>query len=725
MRKLTLLLSLLLYVFYANAQSNTGYYNGTEGKDGDELKAALNDIISGHQVWSYSSSKTIFKLSDADPDNADNVILVYTGRSEDNGNYGTGGNYINREHVWAKSHGFNYIPPMYGDAHNLKPSDASVNQDKSNKDFDNGGTQHPEATGCYYTEYTWEARDEVKGDIARIIFYMSTRYEGENGESDLEVVDAINTSPLPEHGRLSTLLEWNLQDPPDDFEMNRNNVIYTYQRNRNPFVDDPNFAQLIWGGGIAATVAIGNVSLNPVMPVAGEAVEVKANISSTEGDISSAQVKWGLAWNELGNTVEMSVVSGDSYSGSIPGQAEGTYVYYSITATNEADDVSSSVVYVYYVPKPFTGTLISIYDIQGQQVHSPYKGQVVSTTGIITGKFEDHYYIQDGFGKWNGLFVYDAGKLQNIGDSIIVTGLIEEWYDKTEMKEISDYYFISANHDLPEPLEVMTGEVEEGHEGVVVKVKEAVCTDNNYQGNHGMWTVNDGSGILRILNTAVFEYEPTLGTPYDIKGPMNWDFDEWKIDLRYEDDVQLANDNTPPTVTSIEIITKTNIKVVFSEDVDQQTGEDAGNYSVNNDITVDAANQHALVKSQVNLTVSELIDGNYEIIIQNVADLSGNVMVPVTIPFSVGIEELFNGAEVNIYPVPVKDKINIEFTMRGPETIQLSVMNITGLAIYEQHHETQAGRNKLSLDLENMSSGPYFIRLSSSHEVFYRIIVVQ
>ena len=86
---------------------------------------------------------------------------------------------------------------------------------------------------------------------------------------------------------------------------------------------------------------------------------------------------------------------------------------------------------------------------------------------------------------------------------------------------------------------------------------------------------------------------------------------------------------------------------------------------------------------------------------------------------------MFNGAEVNIYPVPVKDKINIEFTMQGTETLQLSVMNITGLAIYEQHHETQAGRNKLSLDLENMSSGTYFIRRSSSHEVFYRIIVVQ
>ncbi len=70
-----------------------------------------------------------------------------------------------------KSHGtFDGITPMDSDVHNLKPADASVNQSRSNKDFDNGGTQHPEATDCYFTADTWEPRDAAKGDIARIIF---------------------------------------------------------------------------------------------------------------------------------------------------------------------------------------------------------------------------------------------------------------------------------------------------------------------------------------------------------------------------------------------------------------------------------------------------------------------------------------------------------------------------------------------------------------------------
>ena len=261
MKRIKLIVLLLFASSFMMAQ-HTGYYNGTQGKSGDELKAALNDIIQGHTTYSYYFSKEIFKLSDADPLNSDNVIQVYTGFSHDNSDYGNSGLQLNREHVWAKSHGnFTDVLPMYSDVHNLKPSASSVNQDKSNLDFDNGGTQHDVATGCYYTDDTWEARDEVKGDIARIIFYMSTRYEGEDGELDLEVVDEINTYPLPEHGKLSTLLEWNQQDPPDEFERNRNDVIYSFQQNRNPFIDDPNFAELIWGGATANAIAIEYVEI--------------------------------------------------------------------------------------------------------------------------------------------------------------------------------------------------------------------------------------------------------------------------------------------------------------------------------------------------------------------------------------------------------------------------------------------------------------------------------
>ncbi len=232
-----------------SAQIPAGYYDGTENLSGEPLKTALHNIIDDHVEYSYNALRDyILRDTDEDPDNSNNVILLYTGRSQAKSTFGGGINDWNREHVWAKSHGdFGNSPPCGTDAHHIRPTDASVNSSRGNKDFDNGGTPHPEATGCRSDSDSWEPRDEVKGDVARMLFYMAVRYEGDSGEPDLEVVDAVNTYPKPEHGKLSTLLEWHEQDPPDDFEINRNEVIYSYQQNRNPFIDHPEFVAKIFG----------------------------------------------------------------------------------------------------------------------------------------------------------------------------------------------------------------------------------------------------------------------------------------------------------------------------------------------------------------------------------------------------------------------------------------------------------------------------------------------
>ncbi|MCD4737073.1 MAG: endonuclease [Bacteroidales bacterium] len=236
-----------LFYFHGFSQIPPGYYNNAAGLYGQQLKTALHNIIDNHYEQSYDDLKDILKETDEDPNNSQNVILLYTGRSQNKNTFGGGPNDWNREHVWAKSHGgFGNNPPCGTDAHHIRPTDASVNSDRGNKDFDNGGQQHPEATGCYYTEYTWEPRDAVKGDVARMILYMDVRYEGGSGEPNLTAVNAINTSPDPEHGRLNTLLEWHESDPPDAFEINRNNVIYSYQNNRNPFIDHPEYVDYIW-----------------------------------------------------------------------------------------------------------------------------------------------------------------------------------------------------------------------------------------------------------------------------------------------------------------------------------------------------------------------------------------------------------------------------------------------------------------------------------------------
>jgi len=242
------LIACSFWMLTLHAQVPPGYYDGTEGLYGTQLKAVLHGIIDEHDAPSYNDLRDfILPESDEDPANSNNVILLYTGRSQAKNTFGGNPDEWNREHVWAKSHGdFGNDPPCGTDAHMVRPTDVSVNGDRGNKDFDEGGQQHPEATGCYFTAYTWEPRDAVKGDVARMILYMDVRYEGDNGELDLTAVDAVNTAPAPEHGRLSTLLAWHAQDPPDAFEINRNNVVYSYQGNRNPFIDHPEFVANIW-----------------------------------------------------------------------------------------------------------------------------------------------------------------------------------------------------------------------------------------------------------------------------------------------------------------------------------------------------------------------------------------------------------------------------------------------------------------------------------------------
>lgn len=222
------------------------YKNIPSGLSGKALKDTLYGLIKNNTKFNYSDLWTILKNSDEDPKNPNNIIGIYSGLSISKEPQ----TYWNREHVWSKSHGnFGTEIGAGTDAHHLRPENPSVNSLKSNLDFDNGGIPVPGAPNCKYDNDSWEPRDEVKGDIARMIFYMSVRYKGENNEPYLEIVNYIPSSPNnePFYSKLNTLLQWNLQDKPDDYEINRNNVIYSFQKNRNPFIDYPEWVTAIWG----------------------------------------------------------------------------------------------------------------------------------------------------------------------------------------------------------------------------------------------------------------------------------------------------------------------------------------------------------------------------------------------------------------------------------------------------------------------------------------------
>lgn len=222
------------------------YYKEAIGKEGQALKVALHEIIDGHTQLDYSIAWEALKETDEDPNNQNNVILFYSGESRAKSRNGGNVGDWNREHTWAQSHGsFGTSKGPGTDIHHLRPTDVQVNSSRGNLDFDNGGSPVKGCNGCFITESSFEPPDRVKGDVARILFYMATRYEP-GDKVDLELNEKLNNGNTPYHGKLSTLLKWHEQDPVDEFEENRNNVIQKWQGNRNPFIDHPEWVNLIW-----------------------------------------------------------------------------------------------------------------------------------------------------------------------------------------------------------------------------------------------------------------------------------------------------------------------------------------------------------------------------------------------------------------------------------------------------------------------------------------------
>lgn len=236
------------------AFDSNSYYAPTSGLSGESLASTLNSIIRNHQYYSYTPCTWVMlEQADEDPQDPNSVIGFYTRRSILKSQRDQGGNtpdYWNREHIWPKNHGFpNKSQYGYTDGHALRATDKSVNADRADHDFAEGGTSHWECSGCKLTSNTWEPPDEVKGDTARMMFYMAVRYDGgdNSGVSDLTLVDRITSVGELSMGDLCDLMAWHLEDPVSAAEQSRNDIIYSWQGNRNPFIDHPEFAVSIWG----------------------------------------------------------------------------------------------------------------------------------------------------------------------------------------------------------------------------------------------------------------------------------------------------------------------------------------------------------------------------------------------------------------------------------------------------------------------------------------------
>lgn len=264
---------LLVLVLLSNqAQVPSGYYDSAENLSAYELKTALHNIIDDHSAQGYGDLWTFIKNNTIDTyyENDGTILDIYsenpTGDDPYNftittdqcGNYSSEGDCYNREHSFPQSW-FSKASPMVTDVHHIFATDGKVNSMRSSYPYgnvgsasstsDNGSKLGSGASDLGYTGIVFEPIDEFKGDLARAQFYMATRYEDiiDGWESNAsEILDGSNQQVYKEWF-VDLLLEWHELDPVSQKELDRNDAAYPYQGNRNPFVDNPDYVNCIWG----------------------------------------------------------------------------------------------------------------------------------------------------------------------------------------------------------------------------------------------------------------------------------------------------------------------------------------------------------------------------------------------------------------------------------------------------------------------------------------------
>jgi endonuclease I len=308
MKKFILFLFLPL-VSISFAQPPSGYYNPANGLTGTALQAALHNIIDNHNVISYNGLWAAFQYTDALPNGK--VWDMYsncswTFFSNQCGNYNSECDCYNREHSWPKSW-FGDQSPMNSDLFHLYPTDGWVNNKRGNYPFgevssptytSSNGSKVGSNTYPGYSGTVFEPIDEYKGDFARTYFYMSVRYYNE--DNNWPGSDMTNGAQLKPWA-LAMMRDWHLGDPVSTKEINRNNAVYSYQQNRNPFIDHPEFAAQIWGWptGVNNPGVNQNVSVYPVPAVSTCTIEhagfYTEDVTITFSDLSGRQFQVGYS----------------------------------------------------------------------------------------------------------------------------------------------------------------------------------------------------------------------------------------------------------------------------------------------------------------------------------------------------------------------------------------------------------------------------------------------
>ena len=435
-----IILSTLLFSTFVLSNSNkevaiteaaapSNYYSSiTSNMKGDTLKEALYNIIKNHDKQSYDGLEVAMKVTDRDynlspigTDDADPYMYLlyadYNGSkstaqkwSKSQGSYGTTeqGKYVwNKEHIWAKSNGFDTKSlPAYSDLHHLRASDWKCNNTRSNYPFGNVSSHTTSnasydwtgnrRTDNYLSNGVFEPRDSDKGDVARALFYMATRYYSGDGSggTHLSLTNGTDSSG-GKWGYLDTLLAWHEADPVDEFEAHRNDLIYEqFQHNRNPYIDHPEYARAVFKNetivdpdtltNLTYTGSPTKTSYREGEPFNSNGLTVTATFKKEDNSTYTQNVTSDISWSPNPLVKNTTTVTGSYTHGSVT-----KYVIVSNITVSSLDSIRISgnpTKSIYDVGETFVPSGISVYAAYGNEEVDVTSSATWSSAPLVKGQ---------------------------------------------------------------------------------------------------------------------------------------------------------------------------------------------------------------------------------------------------------------------------------------------------------------------------------------------------
>ena len=282
----------------------------------------------------------------------------------------------------------------------------------------------------------------------------------------------------------------------------------------------------------------------------GQGYEIKFWVKGT-GEIRTAL--FDTTYGAYNSYISVNVTDWEMYSQTLTANASSDSAEFILSFRNTGNDFVIDSVSIEEVT--ITIPEVSVYDIQyttDASGDSPYTDQTVNTHGVVTAVLSSGYFIQSGNGPWSGIYVYDSNNAGNvnIGDSITFTALVVEYYNMTELKNVSNFNIVANGVDIT-ATQLATGDIsQEMYEACYVKAVNATCTDPDL--GYGEWQIDDNSGACRV-DDKIFAYTPNLNDVYNVTGVLDYSYGNFKILPRSANDIVL--------VTGINDVNNSNVEI--------------------------------------------------------------------------------------------------------------------------------------------------------------------